>query len=145
MRAATLEGSHVVFVVDGWDAGLDPAAIRDLTALVEQGSRDGSPVSLIRVGRVEPDGDDAGWPAIGLERLTRSEAETYVDARGQAAGCRERVFTSRALTRLHAWSEGVPRSWIGWRPCRSWPGRRRGWKSSPPRSSMPSPSSGSWV
>jgi hypothetical protein len=109
-RAATLEGSHVVFVVDGWEAGLDPAAIRDLTALVEQGSRHGSPVSLIRVGRVESDGDDACWPAIGLERLTRSEAETYVDARGQAAGFRERVFTSRALTRLHAWSEGVPRA-----------------------------------
>ena len=77
-----------MFIVDGWDAGLDPAAIRDLTALMEQGSGDGPPVSLIRVGRVEPDGDDACWPAIGLERLTRSEAETYVDARGQAAGCR---------------------------------------------------------
>ena len=98
-----------MFVVDGWDAGMGPAAIRDLTALVEQGRGDGSSVSLIRVGRVEPDGNDACWPAIGLERLTRSEAETYVHARGQAAGCCERVFTARALTRLHAWSEGVPR------------------------------------
>ncbi len=110
MRAATFEGSHVVF--RGRRLGRrasDPAAIRDLTALVERGRRDGSPVSLIRVGRVEPDGDDAGWPAIGLERLTRSEAETYLDARSRAAGCRERVFTPRALTRLHAWSQGVPR------------------------------------
>jgi type II secretory pathway predicted ATPase ExeA len=47
--------------------------------------------------------------AIGLERITRSEAETYVEAKLSAAGCAEHIFTPRALTRLHCWSEGVPR------------------------------------
>ena len=113
VRAAALEGSQVVFVVDGWDENPDAAALQDLTALLDAGRQSGVCTSLVRVGRREPraspEQGDSWRLAIRLERLTRSQAETYVEAKLAAAGSRERVFTPRALTRLHAWSEGVPR------------------------------------
>jgi len=113
MRTATLEGSHVVFAVDGSDEELCPSAIQDLIALSEVGNTMAGRPSLIRVGRGHAAAHTEPYQeqtlAIGLERLTRSEAETYVEAKLSAAGCAERVFTPWALSRLHAWSEGVPR------------------------------------
>ena len=51
----------------------------------------------VRVGRgtdaEDDDCDDSRALAIGLERLTRSEAQTYLDAKLAAGGCRDRVFT----------------------------------------------------
>jgi type II secretory pathway predicted ATPase ExeA len=41
--------------------------------------------------------------------LTRSEAECYLQAKLSGAGCSERIFTPRAITRLHGLSAGVPR------------------------------------
>ena len=41
--------------------------------------------------------------------LTRSDAEKYLATRLSAAGRDEPTFSPRALDRLHAWSEGVPR------------------------------------
>ncbi len=113
VRSATFEDSHIVFVIDDWDENTDPATIKELTALVAVGSPSGPPPSLIRVGRRAAQ-ECAEWGdpwtlAIGLDRLTRTQAGTYLAARLAVAGCRERVFTPRALTRLHSWSEGVPR------------------------------------
>lgn len=47
--------------------------------------------------------------AIGLESLTRSQAESYLAAKLAGAGCRENLFTARAITRLHCLCAGVPR------------------------------------
>ncbi len=67
---------------------------------------------MIRVGRGPFDSMAeamGSWSlAIGLERLTRSQAETYLETKIEAAGCRERIFTPRAVTRLQSWSGGVP-------------------------------------
>jgi general secretion pathway protein A len=113
VRVAALEGSHVVFAIDGWDVNPDPATLQSLAALLDTGGQGRVPPSLIRVGRLDPDaspGPGDTWTlAIGLQRLTRSQAETYLDTKLAVAGGRERIFTTRAMTRLHCWSEGVPR------------------------------------
>jgi hypothetical protein len=108
--AAALEGYHVVFIVDGWDTDPGPTTMQDLTALMDAAGPQGLPPSLIRVGRGTDEARDSWTVAIGLERLTRSESETYVGAKLGSAGCRERIFTPRAFSRLHSWSEGVPRT-----------------------------------
>jgi general secretion pathway protein A len=113
VRSAALEGSHLVVVIDGCDEGLAPATMKDLAALSAVGGSLGPAASLVQVGRrpsyQSPESGD-GWAlAIGLERLTHSHAATYVGAKLADAGCGDKVFTPRALTRLHAWSEGMPR------------------------------------
>ena len=47
-----------------------------------------------------------------LKRLTRSETVAYLAGKLRGAGRNENdeVFTPRALTRLHAASEGIPRT-----------------------------------
>ena len=112
LRAAALEGRQVVFVVDGWDRSVGSAPMRDLMALLNLAGPNRPSASLVRVGRGDDDSecDDPWTLAIGLERLTRSESETYLEARLSSAGCRDRILTPRALTRLHSWSEGVPRA-----------------------------------
>ncbi len=113
IRTASLEGTHIVLAVDGWDEEPSLATMQDVTALMNVGRSHAPPISFVRVGR-GPSRDrtewfDAGPLPIGLERLTRSEAETYVEAKLSIAGGSQRIFTPRALTRLHSWSEGVPR------------------------------------
>ena len=112
LRAAAIEGRQVIFVVDGWDRDADSASMRDLMALLDLAGPNRPSPSLVRVGRVddESEGDDPWTLAIGLERLTRSESQTYLEARLSSAGCRDRILTPRAMTRLHSWSEGVPRA-----------------------------------
>jgi type II secretory pathway predicted ATPase ExeA len=114
IRSAVIEGCHLAFVIDGWDEDVAPAAIKDLAALSTVAGPAEPPVSLIRVGRGtvhDTPGCVAPWTlTIGLDRLTRSQAATYLGAKLADAGRREQVFTPRALTRLHSWSDGVPRS-----------------------------------
>jgi general secretion pathway protein A len=113
VRAAGLERIHLIFLIDGWEDGLHSAALPDLIALVEAAGPQGAPVTLIRVGRgplQDPAEPTESWTlAIRLDRLTRSEAETYIRTKLAAADCRERIFTPRALSRLHSWTAGVPR------------------------------------
>jgi type II secretory pathway predicted ATPase ExeA len=113
LRAATLEGTHVVLAIDGWDEELSPAAVHDLLALMDVNSPKAQNISLICVGRGHSDdrsGPSDEWSlAIGLERLTRSEAETYIEAKLSVVAGAEGIFTPRALTRLHSWTEGIPR------------------------------------
>jgi type II secretory pathway predicted ATPase ExeA len=110
MRSATLEGTQVVLVVDGWNHDIDPPISRDLAALLDIGSRGGTPASIIQVGRGPCDVPGSSSLPIGLQRLTRSQAETYLETKLEAAGCRERIFTPRAVTRLQSFSGGVPRA-----------------------------------
>jgi MSHA biogenesis protein MshM len=114
LRAAAIEGTHVFFVIDGWDDTAHSATAQDLVALVESSRQTGPAASLIKVGRGTPEDREQrcdSWAlAIGLERLTRSEAASYLEAKLAAAGCRDRIFTPRGLTRLHSWAQGVPRA-----------------------------------
>lgn len=76
---------------------------------------------LERLGRIEGatvlatlrnEGESPAPPwtlAILLRPLTRSDADAYLTARLAAAGCREPIFTPRAVVRLHAAARGVPR------------------------------------
>jgi type II secretory pathway predicted ATPase ExeA len=112
--AAAIEGCHVVLVVDGWDHAGDPRTMQDLTAVMQATGPGGAACTLVRIGRGTGDEPELGcepWSMmIRLERLTRSEAESYLDAKLATAGCRDRLFTRRAIDRLHVWSEGVPRA-----------------------------------
>jgi hypothetical protein len=113
IRSAAIEGYHLIFVIDGWDADAVPATGKDLAALSAIGGAAGEPVSMVRVGRgiphERPHWGDSWTLSIGLDRLTRSQAGIYLSAKLAGAGCSEGVFTPRAVTRLHSWSEGVPR------------------------------------
>jgi type II secretory pathway predicted ATPase ExeA len=112
-RAADVEGCHLVVVVDDCEGDHSPAILKDLAELGAAGPLAGPPASVVLVGRGRP-GERPEWAdpwtlAIRLERLTRSQAAAYLTARLAEAGCRDRVFTPRAVSRLQAWSEGVPR------------------------------------
>ena len=103
LRARAIEGIHVVLLLDGCEGRTDP----DLLALLDAAGSRSAPHSLIAAGDDDLDGFD---DVIRLGRLSRSEAETYLAGRLAAVGCRDRLFTPRAIGRLHAWSEGVPRA-----------------------------------
>ncbi len=107
-RSAAIEGIQVVLVLDQWDTDPGPAVMQDLLALVGSSDNVGPSPTIIRSGRALADDDRSRALSIGLERLTRSEAETFVAGRLAGAGCHDRIFTPRAVGRLHSWSEGVP-------------------------------------
>jgi type II secretory pathway predicted ATPase ExeA len=113
LRVASLEGFHVILAID--DEGEDSAStiVRNLVVTARAGCEYEARLTIIRVGRpiseprFEP---EDGWPlAIRLQRLTRSQVEQYLVAKLTAAGSSERVFTPRAVTRLHGLSAGIPR------------------------------------
>ena len=70
-------------------------------------------LTVIRVGRPSsepsPEPEDGWTLAIGLLRLTRSQVDAYLNAKLAVAGASERIFTPRAVTRLHGLSGGIPR------------------------------------
>ena len=107
-RSASIEGTQVVLVLDQWDTDPGPGVVQDLLALVGSSDPGGPSPTIIRSGRALADDDGSRALSIGLERLTRTEAETYVAGRLASAGCHDRIFTPRAVGRLHSWSEGVP-------------------------------------
>ncbi len=104
LRAAALARAHFVFVIDDFhrlEAAADRADLENLSTL-------NSAVTIIEAGHGRvPDGKQS---LIGLERLTRSEADSYLRQKLDAVGCRDTIFTPRAVTRLHGLSEGVPRA-----------------------------------
>jgi type II secretory pathway predicted ATPase ExeA len=113
VRLTSLERRHLVLAIDDWDECQGAAAPRDLEAVARMGADAGLQVTVILVSRAP--GNDATRPgeswtlAIGLERLTHSQAASYLETKLRAAGCRDKVFTPRAITRLHARSLGIPR------------------------------------
>ena len=114
VTTAGLEGYQVVLVVDRCDDALNPTVVRDLTSLLDCKSPGIPQGSLMIVGR-HPSGSlsdifDSWTPAIGLERLTRTQAATYLDTKLGAAGCRETVFTPRAHSAARIFSGRAPRN-----------------------------------
>jgi type II secretory pathway predicted ATPase ExeA len=110
VRVTSLEGFQLVMAVDDWDG---VALARGLDHLAGLGSERGISLTVIQVARPSVQTDPVlgdSWPlAIRLRRLTRSQVESYLAAKLDAAGCTERIFTPRAATRLHAVCGGVPR------------------------------------
>jgi MSHA biogenesis protein MshM len=113
VRLASLQGYEVVVVIDDCGDQVDSAMCRDLDLLAQLGSSTATRLTIIQVERTDgeaPTVDCGVWSlSIGLERMTRSQAEQYLATKLTWAGSSERTFTPRALTRMHALSLGVPR------------------------------------
>jgi type II secretory pathway predicted ATPase ExeA len=114
IRLASLQAYQVVVIIDDCDDQVDATVRRDLDSLDQFGSMTSSGLTIIQLertdGAAQPVGCGVWSPTIGLERLTRSQTETYLATKLEWAGSTERIFTPRALTRIHALSLGVPRA-----------------------------------
>jgi type II secretory pathway predicted ATPase ExeA len=112
-RVGALEGLHIILSLDNWTDAGETRVLGDIHALAGRGFGDRTRLTIVRVGCPPLVGDlesrDAGALTIGLTRLTRSQVEDYLTAKLAAVGCHERIFTPRAVTRLHGLSQGVPR------------------------------------
>ena len=102
-RLCRAQGIGVLLAIDDAE-GLDAEGRRDLDRLSHLDAAPGT--TVVRVGRRPSDAPST----ITLPRLTRSEADDYLDAKLRAAGRSSRAFTPRAVARLHAAAVGVPRA-----------------------------------
>jgi type II secretory pathway predicted ATPase ExeA len=113
IRAASLQGTQVVLVIDDCQQLTTHTARRDLDYLVHLGTHTRADLTIVQVARPDrdrpSDSDDSWRLAIGLEPLTRSQVEFYLTTKLGAVGCTGPIFTPRAITRLQALSVGVPR------------------------------------
>jgi type II secretory pathway predicted ATPase ExeA len=113
VRLASLEGCQLVLAIDDCDDQVDATVRRDLESLTRLGSAMNADLAIILIERnvtvAHSAASDAWSLPIYLERLTRSQAERLLAAKLEQAGNSDRVFTPRAITRLHALSLGVPR------------------------------------
>ncbi len=112
-RLAGLQRFHVVLAIDDCHEDTPANTRQDVAALVRMRESATAALTVIHVDRAAPldSADPIGWNAvvIGLEPLTRSQTELFVTEKLERAGSAGRIFTPRALTRLHGWSSGVPR------------------------------------
>ncbi len=113
IRLCSVQGLSVVLAVDGYGA-IDSADGREgLLRLVHLGGRDEGRATVLLTDSVEAEDDKTGlrpWTlAIRLKPLSASEVELYLAAKLGAAGCREPIFTPRAVSRLQLLSGGSPR------------------------------------
>ncbi len=85
----------------------------DLDYLVRLGTHASAGLTVVQVAQRDldrpSDPNDSWMLAVGLVPLTRSQVECYLATKLGAVGCNEPTFTPRAITRLQALSEGVPR------------------------------------
>jgi type II secretory pathway predicted ATPase ExeA len=113
VRLASLQGFQIVLAVDDCGGHVSETARDDVDLLVHLGSTAATELTIIQVKRTEPTARSiavGSWElAIGLQPLTRSQTERYITAKLERAGGVERIFTPRAVTRLHGLSLGVPR------------------------------------
>jgi general secretion pathway protein A len=113
IRSASLQGTHVVLVIDDCQHLTTHSARRDLDFLVHLGTQTSADLTIVQVARPDwdrPSDSDESWKlAVGLEPLTRSQVECYLTTKLGAVGCTEPIFTPRAITRLQALSGGIPR------------------------------------
>ena len=104
---------QVVIIVDDCQDLCTTEDRKDLSRLVHADPHPSGRLSIIQVYRLEeesPHREADPWElAIDLPPLLRSECEFYVASKLEAAGRTGPTFTSRALNRLHALSEGSPR------------------------------------
>ena len=109
IRLASIQGTHVILGIDDCQLA-DSDGRRDLEALTRMGSGQNTRLTVIQCGRRTRGNRDDRWAvAIGLESLTRSEADAFLATKLAGAGCRQSPFTPRAVTRLHCLGAGVPR------------------------------------
>jgi type II secretory pathway predicted ATPase ExeA len=112
VRGCALQGFQVVLAVDDCAPLIAAGAVDDLRRLGQIGSSAGGRVTVLLV----LDEENRDWAqtfrswtlAIGLRPLSCSEAETYLTAKLAVAGCREAIFSHRAVARLHLHSGGSP-------------------------------------
>jgi len=105
------QGRSLVLAVDDCHTLAEAVERRDLDRLPHLDPHPGARITVLLVGRPEPEDEPAcPWRlAIRLSPLSRGEVAVYVEAKLAAAGRAEPTFTPRALTRLHALSTGNPR------------------------------------
>ncbi|MGC8641255.1 MAG: AAA family ATPase [Isosphaeraceae bacterium] len=112
-RLCALQDLAVVLALDGCGEFHTREGRRDLLRLVQGVSPDGGRVTVILTDEAEGWEDDdvsRSWTlVIRLRPLSASEVEFYLATKLAAAGCREAVFTSRAISRLQLLSGGSPR------------------------------------
>lgn len=106
LRLCRFQGQAVVFALDDCHEASDGRAFDHLEHLQ---TRLSTPMTILRAGRDGPSESDGWRPRVRLLPLTRTEAIQYLTAKLASAGVSSTIFTSRALTRLHAHSRGVPR------------------------------------
>ena len=113
LRLSSILGCHVVIGVEDCQ-NATPAVRRDIDALMGLGTGSNARLTLIQTGRTSMTSSanrTGRWSlAIGLDSLTRSEAQRYLTAKLAGAGGDDSVFTPRAVTRLHCSTAGVPRA-----------------------------------
>jgi MSHA biogenesis protein MshM len=112
IRMASIQGIQVVIGIDDCETARAPVR-RDIESLASLGTGSSAQLTVIQAGRPRQASrveHVRTWaPAIGLESLTRAEAEHYLATKLAGAGRNAPVFTPRAVTRLHCLSAGVPR------------------------------------
>lgn len=101
------QGFSVILAID--DAKrIDSDSLDELVAV---GSQAGGIMTVVSSGH--PDDSTSGHCAfdvrVHVRRLTRAMAEVYVGEKVRAAGRIEPILTDRAMLKLHARSEGLPR------------------------------------
>jgi general secretion pathway protein A len=112
VHLAALEGLQVVLMIDDCDESLHEATQRELDSLTRLGPIAKCGLTIVYFGR--GGGGAMGctreaWSLpIALEPLTRSQADRYLMAKLASAGSSRRLFTPRAITRLHTSAMGVP-------------------------------------
>lgn len=113
IRLCSIQGLGVVLAIDGGRDLSRSGGSECLVRLAGLGGTDRGPVTVVLATEAdcwETDLDSRFWPlSIRLRPLSFSEAETFLHAKLAAAGCRELVFTHRAVCRLHLLSAGNPR------------------------------------
>jgi MSHA biogenesis protein MshM len=112
VRGCAVQGFQVVLAVDDCAPLIAAGAGDDLRRLGQIGTSAGGRVTVLLVvgekSRERAQSIQSWTLAIGLRSLTCSEAEMYLTAKLAAAGCREVIFSQRAVTRLHVHSRGNP-------------------------------------
>jgi type II secretory pathway predicted ATPase ExeA len=113
LRLCALQGLAVVLGVDGCGELHSREGRRNLRRLVHGGNPDQGRLTVILTLEEEAWEEDFGlrsWTlAIRLKPLSASEVELYLATKLAAAGCREPIFTPRAISRLQLLSGGSPR------------------------------------
>ncbi len=113
IRATAFGKTHIVLAIDDCHQLTTQTVRSDLDHLIRLGNDAPADLTIIQIARPHPDHppdlDDSWALSVRLDRLTHSEAEFYLGTKFESAGCKDRIFTPRAITRLHALSEGVPR------------------------------------
>jgi hypothetical protein len=113
VQLCRIQNLQVVLAIDDSRALSAPTRAQGVRRLLHLGAVTGGTVTLLLV--TEEDAIDADpsfreWSlAIRLKPLSRGEVEEYLVAKLAAAGCRDGLFTPRAVTRLHHRCGGNPR------------------------------------